>query len=210
MKKNSFKIYLVPVIYSVVVIVIFGSMMYMSTNLNLSEEVNSDVEDYVIDIIDSEYIPVVSEVENSLTSPIISDEVVISVEYYSKDDEAEVQENSLIYYNNKYMQNTGILYGSSNEFDVVSIYDGTVTDIYEDELLGNVVEIEHNSSYTSIYYGLTNVELNIGDVVLTGQLLGQSSNLSLDENYENNILIEVYYEGKLTDPADCYNIVMEN
>lgn len=210
MRKNSKKIYLIPVIYSLVIVVIFGTMMFMSTNLELKNKEQMDEADKVIEIIDPDYVPVVSEVVKKTIKPYNNETVKISVDYYSKDDAAETQEKSLIYFNNKYMQNTGIMYGSTEEFEVLSMYDGVISSINEDEIFQTVIEIKHNEEYSSYYYGVKDTELKIGDEIKTGDIIGKSGEKVFESEQNYNLLVEVYHTGKLIDPETFFDKEIEN
>ena len=63
------------------------------------------------------------------------------------------------------MQNSGVSYGGKESFDVVAILDGTVTNVAEDKLLGNVIEIKHDNDMISSYQSLSAVNVKKGDVV---------------------------------------------
>ena len=87
------------------------------------------------------------------------------------------------------MPNTGIDYNYEEQFDVLSIYSGTVIDVIENELMGKTVEIRHNNELISVYQGLDNVEVQKGDIVGFGSKIGSITNritaiTSLMANYE--------------------------
>ena len=110
------------------------------------------------------------------------------------------------YYEQTYLQNSGVLYSSKEVFDVLSVLDGTVTNIFEDEILGNVVEITHNTNLKSLYYSLSEITVKKDDLVKSGQTIGKSGDNLLDDESENCLLLEVYYNGKTIDPEDFYNM----
>ena len=51
-------------------------------------------------------------------------------------DDAKKQEDSLVYYQNTYLQNSGVLYESTDPFDIKASYDGKVTNVV---LSGDVI-----------------------------------------------------------------------
>lgn len=55
------------------------------------------------------------------------------------------------------MPNSGVDYGGKENFEVVSILDGTVIDVKEDDLLGKIVEIRHSNEMISVYQSLSEV-----------------------------------------------------
>ena len=96
---------------------------------------------------------------DSFSKPYVSEKVNIKSGFYSKDYEDETQEKALIFYQNTYMPSSGTMYASSENFDVVAVYDGKIKSIKTDEILGNVVEISHSDNLTTIYYSLKDVFL---------------------------------------------------
>ena len=99
------------------------------------------------------------------------------------------------------MQNSGIDFVSENEFDVISVLDGTVTDVKEDETLGKIVEVKHDNNYVSIYQSLKEVSVKKGDTVTQGQVLGKSGTNELDKEIGNHLHFEFYVNGQVVDPT---------
>ena len=104
------------------------------------------------------------------------------------------------------MQNTGVLYTNNEKFDVVSVLDGTVTSITKDEILGNVVEILHNTELITIYSCLDEVLVKVGDNVKQNDVIGNSGPVNTDKSYENALLFEVNYKGTIINPIEFYNM----
>ena len=86
----------------------------------------------------------------------------------------KLNKNSLVYYEQTYLQNSGVLYSSDEVFDVFATFDGTVTNVSTDEILGNVVEITHNPNLKTVYYSLGEVTVKKDDVVNCGDIIGKS------------------------------------
>lgn len=212
MKRRKLKPYVIPTIYTMVIMVIFASMMFMNVSLNQSATKNEgDIEsDYVIDVLEPNEIPVVSEVTSKISLPYSGEDVEIEVNYYSKDDEIEEQEESLIYYSSTYMQNTGIIYSSENNFEIIAVLDGTVKNITEVPILGTVIEIEHDNDYVSYYYSVSEVKVSIGDKVINGTILAYSGKSEIENIKDNHFLFEIYYQGKTIDPNFFYELEIEN
>ena len=70
-------------------------------------------------------------------------EVTINKTFYDYTKTPEEQENAIIFYENTYMQNSGVDYGMNEEFDVISILDGTVMEVIDDEIMGKTIKIKH-------------------------------------------------------------------
>ncbi len=160
---------------------------------------------YVTDALIDNTIEVQQEIESSISKPYNSQDVKISKYFYLEEDEESKQQQSLIRYENIYMPNTGILYSSSKEFDIISILDGKVTSVKEDEILGNIIEIEHSNNIVSIYQSIKDVQVKIGDQVKQGDVIAKSGSNKLENEQDNCLHFELYKDGTLINPEELYN-----
>ena len=196
-KKLVLKPFVLPTLYILMVI----ALMTMSTTLIYKEKEEDDDLTYVSDSIIDNGIPVVNDNQIIILKPFTSENVTIVSSYYNYQAEATNQENSIVKYENTYLQNSGITYSSTEEFDVVSIMDGTITKIYSNDLLGNIVEITHDKDFVSVYQMLDNISENIkvGTKVARGEVIAKGGTSKLSpENY--NLHFELMKEGSLVDP----------
>ena len=143
--------------------------------------------------------------EEMIVKPYSATNVTELVTYYSKDDNESKQQKALIFYQNTYMPSTGIIYGSSEEFDVYTVADGEIKNISQDDILGTVVEVAHNTNLTTYYYSLKDVQLSVGDQIKAGTFLGKATTNKIYDN-QSNFLFEVYYQGKSLDPEKFYSM----
>ena len=186
----------------IVLIVIFGavslvsSLMQVNPNYLYSVDVMKDVTTSVVEI---------EEETKQIVRPYTSDSVRIKTYFYDVAADAEEQEKSLIYFENTYMKNTGVLYQADEVFDCVAVLNGTVLNIYEDDILGNVVEVEHNPNLRTIYYSLGSVTVEVGEVLAQGDIIGTSGENNITDA-ANNLLFEVYYNGTLLNPEEFYSM----
>ena len=151
MTKRKLKDWVLPVLG---IIVLIGTVLcfYLFNRIKTFGKVDDNV--YVTDALMDESISVNKEVESpkkSIIKPYDAEGVEIDKYYYKKDDDEGRQQASLIKYQNIYMPNTGVLYSSANEFEVKVVLDGKVTSVKEDNILGNVIEIEHSNSLITVY-----------------------------------------------------------
>lgn len=203
MTKRKLKGNVKIVLYAASVTVIFVSLFLAVKNLQPSNEGD---EAYVMDSILEPITPVTNITETpKLTRPYTSDKVRINNYFYDKDATNEEQEKSLIYYENTYLQNSGVVYSSDEEFDVVSVYDGTVIEVKQDDILNNIVYVSHNSSLTTIYYGLKDVQVKANDTITQNTVLGKSDKNKFCNN-ANSMLFEVNYDGKVLNPESFYTM----
>lgn len=208
MKKRKLKGFVLPTVYVLVIGILFISISFLGSALQ--NQINYEDDLSVSALEDEEVTPVIKNEEevttDQIVKPFTSSSVSVSKSYYNKDDDEATQQNSLVYYEQTYLQNSGILYSANEAFDIVSVYDGTVTNVSEDEILGNVVEITHNTNLKTVYYSLGEITVKKGDALTAGTIIGKSGDNLLDDETENCLLFEVYYNGNTIDPEEFYTM----
>ena len=214
MKKRKLKGYVLPTVYVLVIAVLFISVSFLGSALQKElqyQDLSTDVlDDDVTPVIKEEETPTDVTTESKIVKPFISTSVGISKSYYDMTDDEATQQNSLVYYEQTYLQNSGVLYSSDEVFDVLATYDGTVTNVSTDEILGNVVEITHNPNLKTVYYSLGEVTVKKDDILKSGDIIGKSGDNLLEGEKDNSLLVEVYYNGNTIDPEDFYNMNIED
>ena len=168
---------------------------------------NGEDKNHVMNAVIDTITPVVNtdEEPKQIIKPFTSDKVTINKAFYEKDATAEEQQKSLIYYEDTYLQNSGIIYSSNEEFDCVAVLDGKIVDIKEDEMLNTVVYVSHENNITTIYYGLKDVTLKVNDQVSQGQVIGKSNtNKFCSEG--NSLLFEVNNNGQVINPDKFFTM----
>lgn len=209
MNKRKLKGFVLPTVYIMVIGILFISISFIGSALQSKVKYDDNLS---VNALEDDVTPVIKNEEETNTTdkkivkPFTSTAVSISKSYYDMQDDEKTQQNSLVYYENTYLQNSGVLYSSKEAFDILSVYDGTVTNISEDEILGNVVEITHNPNLKTIYYSLGEILVKKDDVINIGTIIGKSGSNLLDEEQDNCLLFEVYYNGNTIDPEDFYNM----
>ena len=211
MKKRKLKGFVLPTVYVLVIGILFISISFLGSAL---QNQISYSEDLSVSALEEDVTPVIKNEEDisnkAIIKPFNSEKVNISKSYYSKDDDETTQQSSLVYYEQTYLQNSGILYSSNETFDVLSAYDGTVTNVSKDEILGNFVEITHNPNLKTVYYSLGEVNVKKDDAITAGAIIGKSGDNLLDGELENCLLFEVYYNGNTIDPETFYTMNIED
>ena len=158
------------------------------------------------DIIKDDTRRVIDINDEIISKPYLFEGVKETKKYYDKGENESDQVNSLLYYKNTYMPNTGILYSADQTFDVISVLDGTVTSITKDEILGNVVEITHTTDLITIYQSLGSVNVKVGDTIKQNDVIGQSGSINIDSGYGNALIFEVNYKGNIINPNEFYQM----
>lgn len=196
MKLKSF---VFPVLYISLIFTVIVGLYFTSKVLKQSD--NNSLKDitYVSKTILDNTIPVIS-VDDTISNPYTGDNVKIARYFYNLEDDMDRQKESIIYYNDTYMQSSGIDYTSENSFDVISILEGVVIDIKEDELLGKIVEIKHNNELVSSYAGLSEINVSKGENITKDMKIGKSGSNKINESLGNHLHFEVYKNGINIDP----------
>ena len=191
MKLKSF---VFPVLYISLIFTVIVGLYFTSKVLKQSD--NNSLKDitYVSKTILDNTIPVIS-VDDTISNPYTGDNVKIARYFYNLEDDMDRQKESIVYYNDTYMQSSGIDYTSENSFDVISILEGVVIDIKEDELLGKIVEIKHTNELVSSYAGLSEINVSKGENITKDMKIGKSGSNKINESLGNHLHFEVYKNG---------------
>ena len=164
----------------------------------------SDDFTYVNDYIFDNYYPVVKN-DEVIIRPYTSDKVVLYKNFYEKEASKEIQQNSIIYYEGIYMQNSGVDYKSDESFDIVSSLDGTVTNITDDPLMGKTLEIRNSTEIIVMYQSLGEVLVKKGDVISQGDIIGKSGTCSINSDVANSLHFEIYKNGTVINPENYFD-----
>ena len=151
---------------------------------------------------DNLYVPVVVET-NIFSRPYYNPTVTINKTFYEYQKD-ENQENSIIIYENTYIQNSGASYKSNEIFDVMVTLDGEVIDIIDNEILGKTIKIKHKNDIISTYQCINSPNINKGEYVLRGQTIATSGTCPLYSD-EYNLHFELTYQGKNVNPELYYD-----
>ena len=206
MKKRRLKPYVLPIVYVVGITALFVTILFVGSRRTTKEDKDYSL---VTSIFTKSVVPVINVEDKTISKPYNDDKVTISKYFYDKNADDTKKESSIIYYENTYMQNTGVLYSSDDQFDVIASLPGTVSDIKDDDILGKVVYIEYNNKVTMVYYSLESTELKIGDSVEQDTVIGKSGINKLENEKKYSLLMEVYINGKLVNPLDFYEMNIE-
>ena len=210
MTRRKLKPFVLPTLYSLAVVIFILCMFLVQSILNNSlleaNELKDDIEYVDGDITDDidKDIPVVAT-KIIINKPYIDSSVKVVKNYYDYLSSSEEQEKSIVYYENTYMQNSGIDLSSGNVFDVVSILDGEIISVKEDELLGKIVEIRHENELISVYQSLSEINVKENDKVLANQVIGKSGESNVNKDLGNHLHFELYHHGKVVNPINYFD-----
>ena len=159
--KRKFKKIAVPTIYLSALLVL-GTSIYLIQRI-VNNKTFTDTDDKV-EYVDKEivteniYVPVVTQ-PSIISKPYYSSLVTINKKFY--DYKGENQEDSIIFYANTYIQNSGVSYKSQEIFDVTAILDGSVIEITDNEILGTTIIVKHKNDIISTYQSLSTTNVRV-------------------------------------------------
>lgn len=202
--RRKLKKVVVPTIVGVLFLTFITTLFFV--NRSMSEPVFEDDTDfnYTTKSIFSNDLPTISE-EVVIIKPFTDESVKVNKAYYDYKGEKENQQNALILYENTYMQNSGIDYNSDKAFDVISILDGMVINVGEDEMLGKFVEVRHSNDMISIYQSLSEITVEKDDTIKQGHILGKSGKNNINPKLENQLHFELSYKGQYVNPDEYFD-----
>lgn len=208
MKSRRIKPFVMPVVYAGCVTIFLFSMYFVQRFANNMIFSKDDELEYVDGEITENNnindIPVVST-DVIIVRPYLDSSVTIGKSFYDYQGTSEEQEKSIIYYEDTYMQNSGIDYVSPNVFDVVSILNGTVISIEESDILGTTIEVRHSNNLISVYQGLSEVMVEVDMEIVQGQIIAKSGTSNINKDLGNHLHFELYYNGEIVNPEEYYN-----
>ena len=109
---------------------------------------------------------------------------------------------------NDYRTHNGVDYLANSRDAVYAINKGTVTAVYEDQMLGSVIEINHGHDVLARYCGVE-TQLKAGDEVSIGQEIGVVLMIPFEALDDTHLHLEIIYRGKFVDPLELMSKVNE-
>lgn len=203
MKNRKLKRPVVYSLYALGFIALLGTL-YIIDGMTSKSTFNGIEDDYVNKTVFETEIPVVNT-SDIIIKPYADEDVSIVKNYYDYKGEAGEQQNSLIYYENTYLQNSGVSYGKEEVFDVVSVLGGTVTSVKEDQSLGKIIEITHDNDIISVYQSLSEVNVTENQEIKQGDIIGKSGTCNIESDLNNHLHFELIIKGLVVNPENYYD-----
>ena len=106
---------------------------------------------------------------------------------------------------------SGISYAKKDNstFSVLSIYDGEVVEVTEDEVLGCSVTIKHSNNVVSIYSSLQDLTVEKGTKVKQGDILGSASTSSNDISACVHVYLQTIVGNDYVNPTSLMGKTLE-
>ena len=192
-------------LYGLAFCFMIGGLFFIeSTSKNDTYQSKDDYQFVSKGILENIDIPVVATTD-VIIRPYQNDNVKIVTGYYDITADEESQKNSIIYYENTYIQSSGVAYGSEEQFDILAILDGTVIEVTEDNTLGNTITIEHDNGIISMYQSVTDISVKKGDTVKQGDVIAKSSTSNISSELGNHLYFELAINGSTVNPENYFN-----
>lgn len=209
MIKKSSRYYLLHGIVVSVVALICLLSYAVTTSLTVTEDKKQENLEYVsYEVLTDNIMPVSKEetepVETNIIRPYTDQNIEIGKNYYDYKAETQNQEDSIIYYENTYIQNTGVDYISKNVFDVNAVASGKVLSITTDDITGTTIKIEHENNIISVYQSIKDIKVKENDEVKQGQIIATSGTNNISSDLGNHLHFELYKDNILVNPENFF------
>ena len=195
MIKKKVRLKLVPLM----IVVLFVPILMTVVFLNINMKTETIEPDYVTETIVEDIIPVINQTKK-IIRPYQDNTVKVLKNFYDYQSDETLQKSSIIVHDNNYIQNSGVDYGKDTEFEVISILEGTVVNVKEDDSLKGTVEIKHENGFISVYQSLKDIKVKKDQVISQGQVLGTATTNELDKDLGNHLHFELIVSGQNVNP----------
>lgn len=180
---------------------------YAVTTTFQNKNDDSNIRYVSYEILTDNSMPVINQTpqtDTTVMKPYTDGSVTIGKAYYDPKSE-ENQEDAIIYYENTYIQNTGVDYTSKNVFEVNSISDGTVISITKDDVVGETIKIDHGNDLISVYQSVKEIQVKENDQVSKGQVIAKSGTNGIGSELGNHLHFELYQNNNLVNPEEYFS-----
>ncbi|MBN8235014.1 M23 family metallopeptidase [Halobacillus kuroshimensis] len=206
-KRLMRKKWLYPALYlSVAALVLVGVFWYQQSANDVENQIadqqKSQSQDEFLVNEDGESVPVMDHQEN-LQMPVADEKTAsIVTKFYDYEASEQDQESALVLYNNKYYQSEGvdITREDGEAFEVTAALSGTVTEVKEDPLYGNVIEVQHDENLSTVYASLESVDVLAGSDIAQGDVIGSAGRNSFGQASGVHVHFEVRNDGQPVNP----------
>lgn len=194
-------------------LIFIGIVLFVFTGVigiaNLAVNTNNNEEPPVVSepsepstSVDEPSEPIVT-VADKFSLPLIGEYKVVRQYFDSELYTKEELEACVIPSQNGFVTSTGVSYSNldNTEFDVIAIYDGTVSSvIIDDELVGCSVVIDHGNGIKSIYSSLADVIVQAGDIISLGDKIASSATSINDSDALIHVSLQIEIDGEYVNP----------
>lgn len=179
---------------SLLLLVMVGLMSWSFQALNQKDTPVFNEEAPVITVPDE-------QIEEKAVRPYLVDAKIV-LNYFNADNDTA---DDVTFFEGSYRPNEGIDYGFNNEeFDVVAIFSGEVTDVKDDSLFGKSVTIT-SGDLSITYQSLKDTTLKKGDKVNQKDVISKASANIYNKDLNNHVHIVAVKNGMTINPESIYD-----
>ncbi|MFD1334615.1 peptidoglycan DD-metalloendopeptidase family protein [Oceanobacillus iheyensis] len=196
-----------PALYLTIAAVLLTAVVwYQNIDSDTAEE--RSAEDHYTPVMNDEDAEPVLDQQEVISMPVANaDEAEIVTKFFDYDADQEDRQNALVLYNNRYYQSTGVDIAAANAetFEVLAAISGTVEEVKEDPLLGNVVVLAHDEDIKTYYASLEEVSVSAGDKLTQGDKLGTAGKNIFGKDNGTHVHFEIRKSGAELNPESYFN-----
>ncbi|MGJ9458176.1 peptidoglycan DD-metalloendopeptidase family protein [Oceanobacillus sp. CF4.6] len=199
-----------PAVYLTIAALLLSVVVWYQNMDNQIPDATDDQEltDNYSPVLDEQEAEPVIEQQELIQMPVANmDEAEIVTKFFDYNAEQADRENALIEYNNRFYQSTGVDIASANAetFDVIAAISGTVEEVKEDPLLGNVVVLTHEDGVKTYYASLDEVTVTAGSKLKQGDAVGTAGKNLFGKDNGTHVHFEIRKDGKEINPESYFN-----
>ncbi|WP_273831812.1 M23 family metallopeptidase [Guptibacillus sedimenti] len=206
-QKLARKRWIYPAVYLGFAAIVLATVLWMQGGQDNAKDLSGIDEERSAFDTNDESVPVLGDSEVFKVPASEDSGVFVQKQFYDTSASTEEQQAALVFYNNTYYQNAGIDYAKEDgaSFDVKAAMSGKVVKATNDQLLGNVVHLEHNDGVVTVYESLEALEVEQGDTVKQGEKLGTAGTNTFDTDAGVHVHFEVRKDDVPVNPLDVLN-----
>ncbi|WP_067728565.1 M23 family metallopeptidase [Oceanobacillus damuensis] len=200
-----------PAVYLTIAAILLSVVVWYQ---NLDNQIPDATDDQ--DFLSEDYVPVINEEDAEpvmeqqelIQMPVVDlDQAEIVTKFFDYNAEQVDRENALVLYNNRFYQSTGvdIASASAETFEVIAALSGTVEEVKEDPLLGNVVVLAHEDDVKTYYASLDEVNVSAGSKLKQGDTVGTAGKNLFGKDNGIHVHFEIRKDGKEMNPESYFD-----
>ncbi|WP_424475184.1 peptidoglycan DD-metalloendopeptidase family protein [Oceanobacillus kimchii] len=196
-----------PALYLTIAAVLLTAVVWYQ-NIDSDTADDKSAEDHYTPVMNDEDAEPVLDQQEVIAMPVANvDEAEIVTKFFDYDADQEDRQNALVLYNNRYYQSTGVDIAAANAetFEVLAAISGTVEEVKEDPLLGNVVVLAHDEDIKTYYASLEEVSVSAGDNLTQGDKLGTAGKNIFGKDNGTHVHFEIRKSGTELNPESYFN-----
>ncbi|GLO67646.1 M23 family metallopeptidase [Oceanobacillus kimchii] len=196
-----------PALYLTIAAVLLTAVVWYQ-NIDSDTADDKSAEDHYTPVMNDEDAEPVLDQQEVIAMPVANvDEAEIVTKFFDYDADQEDRQNALVLYNNRYYQSTGVDIAAANAetFEVLAAISGTVEEVKEDPLLGNVVVLAHDEDIKTYYASLEEVSVSAGDKLTQGDKLGTAGKNIFGKDNGTHVHFEIRKSGTELNPESYFN-----